>query len=218
MADSLRLDYARWAVGLDTKAVKKKYISSDVNLTVAARLGEFEARKKELAELKARRDVDLGRSTLFTKIAAAKADAASVRADLTKEAEALLATAKTELAKVAGVAPPADPVAAELPVKALDKITMWTLTLAGAGLIIGLGTRICALTCGIFLVTTYLTYPALPWLPNPPGTEGNPVFINKNSIEALACFALATLPTGRWLGLDAVIYHLWWGDRATRAL
>ena len=214
LADSLRQDYARWVVGLDPKAVKKKYIGSDVTLTVAARLSDYEARKKELADLKARRGVDLGRSTLFAKIAAAKADAAAVRTELTKEATGLLAAAKTELAKVAGVKPPADPEVPELPVKLLDVVTMWTLTVAGAGLIFGLGTRVCALSCGIFLVTTYLTYPAFPWLPNPPGTEGNPVFVNKNSIEALACFALAAMPTGRWLGIDGLIHRLYWGDRA----
>jgi hypothetical protein len=52
---------------------------------------------------------------------------------------------------------------------------------------------------------TYLTHPAFPWFPLPPNTEGNPVFVNKNVIEGLALLALATMPTGRWMGLDALI-------------
>ena len=28
---------------------------------------------------------------------------------------------------------------------------------------------------------TYLTHPPFPWLPLPPNTEGNPLFINKNN-------------------------------------
>ena len=44
--------------------------------------------------------------------------------------------------------------------------------------------------------------------PLPPGTEGNPLFINKNLIEALALLALAAHPTGRWLGLDALVHRI----------
>jgi hypothetical protein len=42
----------------------------------------------------------------------------------------------------------------------------------------------------------------------PPNTEGNPLFINKNVIECLALLVLATFPTGRWMGLDALIARL----------
>ena len=31
------------------------------------------------------------------------------------------------------------------------------------------------------------------------------MFINKNVIECLALLALASMPTGRWMGLDALI-------------
>jgi hypothetical protein len=39
-------------------------------------------------------------------------------------------------------------------------------------------------------------------------TEGNPVFVNKNVIECLALLALASMPTGRWMGLDALIARM----------
>ena len=212
---AFRYTYARWALGLDKQPAKKKYVSGDVVQGVPTRLADYEARKRELAELDARRDIDLGRSTLFARIASTKADMAGVRADLVKDAEAQLDTARTELAKLAGVpkpeAEPAPTRSALSNIKVTDAITMWLLTLAGAGLVLGLGTRISALVCGVFLVMTYLTYMPVPWYPNPPGTEGNPVFVNKNIIECIACFAFVFMPTGQWLGIDALIYKLYKG-------
>ena len=87
----------------------------------------------------------------------------------------------------------------------MDVVTMWFLVGVGACLLAGLLTRLsCVLAAG-FLVMTYLAFPAFPWYPLPPNTEGNPVFINKNVIECIALLALACMPTGRWLGLDALV-------------
>ncbi len=214
---ALRGQYARWATGVEADIVKKKYVSGEVALGVPARLAEYEARKKDLADLRSNRAVDLGRSTLFAKIQSTKADMTAVRADLVREGDKLLADAKVDLQKAADVKLPADDPAPPKKIASLDELTMWVLAVAGGCLIIGLGTRIAAVVCGGFLVLTYLTYPAFPWLPNPPGTEGNPVFVNKNSIEALACFALAAMPTGRWLGVDALIHRLVRGPKPSRA-
>ena len=90
---------------------------------------------------------------------------------------------------------------------------MITLTAAGACLIIGLGTRIAALACAGFLILTYLTHPPFPWIANPPGTEGNPVFINKNMIEAIALLLIASVPSGSWLGIDGLIARVVFGRR-----
>ncbi len=98
-------------------------------------------------------------------------------------------------------------------IERLDKITMWVLTIAGACLLAGLFTRPAALVCVAFLVLTYLAHPPYPWLPLPPNTEGNPVFVNKNAIEALALLVIVCFPTGRWLGLDALLYRLFLGGR-----
>ena len=68
---------------------------------------------------------------------------------------------------------------------------MWFLVAVGACLMAGLFTRLACLLGAGFLVMTYLAYPPFPWYPLPPNTEGNPVFINKNVIEALALLALA---------------------------
>ena len=205
--------YARWVLGLDAEASDKKYISGDVVQTVHDRVTAYEHRKLELEQLKARRKIDLGRTTLFARIAETKADMTAVQRSLISEAEGLIDTARGDIAGAGSVTLPEEPAKAKK-IETLDALTMWTLTIAGACLFFGLGTRIAALVCGGFLVMTYLTYPPLPWLPNPPGTEGNPVFINKNAIEMLACFALACLPTGLWMGIDSLIYKIVYGDRA----
>ena len=89
-----------------------------------------------------------------------------------------------------------------------DTVTAWFIAGVGACIMLGLFTRLsCVLAAG-FLVTTYLTWPSYPWLPQPPNTEGNPLFVNKNIIECLALLSLACMPTGRWLGLDAIIYRI----------
>jgi uncharacterized membrane protein YphA (DoxX/SURF4 family) len=91
------------------------------------------------------------------------------------------------------------------PGQRMDKVTMWFLVCVGTCLMAGLFTRLSCLLAAGFLVVTYLAHPAFPWYPLPPNTEGNPVFINKNVIECLALLALACMPTGRWLGLDALV-------------
>jgi uncharacterized membrane protein YphA (DoxX/SURF4 family) len=90
----------------------------------------------------------------------------------------------------------------------MDSVTMWFLVAVGAGLMAGLFTRLACLLGAGFLVMTYLTYPPFPWYPLPPMTEGHPVFINKNVIECLALLALASMPTGRWMGLDALFCRM----------
>lgn len=90
----------------------------------------------------------------------------------------------------------------------MDRMTMWMIVVVGAMLLAGLGTRLACVVGGTFLIATYLTHPPFPWLPVPPNTEGNPLFINKNAIELLALAVIATFPTGRWMGLDALIHKL----------
>jgi uncharacterized membrane protein YphA (DoxX/SURF4 family) len=92
-------------------------------------------------------------------------------------------------------------------VERMDWYTRWTLTAVGAMLLMGLFTRVACLVAVGFLVMTYLTHPPFPWLPLPPGTEGNPLFINKNVIEALALMVILVHPTGKWLGIDAIIHR-----------
>jgi hypothetical protein len=40
-------------------------------------------------------------------------------------------------------------------------------------------------------------------------TEGKYLFVNKNLIEAIALLALATLRSGYWFGVDALLRSIW---------
>jgi uncharacterized membrane protein YphA (DoxX/SURF4 family) len=91
----------------------------------------------------------------------------------------------------------------------LDWATRWMVLISGACLLAGLFTRLACLSCISFLVVEYLSNPPFPWLPVSPKSEGNYLFVNKNVIELFALLVLLTLPTGRWLGLDAIVSRLW---------
>ena len=93
----------------------------------------------------------------------------------------------------------------------IDWATRWGLTVIGACLLVGLFTRLNCLAAGVFLLMTYLAVPAWPWLPAPPQSEGNYLFVNKNVVEMLALFALATTASGRWFGLDAIVHRILFG-------
>ncbi len=91
---------------------------------------------------------------------------------------------------------------------ALDSATAYGLTALGACLLLGLLTRLSSFLLAGFLLMTYLAVPAFPWLPVPPNTEGNYYYVNKNLIEMLALLVLTTVPSGRWLGLDALFHSI----------
>ncbi len=91
----------------------------------------------------------------------------------------------------------------------LDWATRWGMLLAGGCVLAGLFTRLACLGCASFLMIEILSNTAFPWLPVSPKSEGNYTFINKNVVELFALLTLMTLPTGRWLGLDALVSRLW---------
>jgi uncharacterized membrane protein YphA (DoxX/SURF4 family) len=99
------------------------------------------------------------------------------------------------------------------PVTQMDLFTRYFIAAVGAGIFFGLFTRLSSVLAAGFLVMTYLTHPPFPWLPLPPNTEGNPLFINKNVIEALALLVIAVHPTGLWLGLDALLHKVIFGTK-----
>ena len=122
--------------------------------------------------------------------------------DLAKEARAFIAELKFEL-----TGEKVEETKEESQGAVMDRVTMWFLVVSGGCLLAGLFTRVACVSAAGFLIMTYLTHPPFPWYVAPPGTEGNPLFVNKNAIECLALLALACMPTGRWMGLDALV--LW---------
>jgi uncharacterized membrane protein YphA (DoxX/SURF4 family) len=90
----------------------------------------------------------------------------------------------------------------------LDKTTAWFLLGVGVTLLFGLFTRLSCVFAAGFLLLTYLNTPAFPWLPVPPNQEGSYYYVSKNVIEMLALLTLATTPSGRWFGIDSVLYQI----------
>jgi len=89
----------------------------------------------------------------------------------------------------------------------IDAMTMWGLTVIGTLLIAGLCSRLAAVGGAVLLFSFYLAMPPWPGVPPAPGPEHS-LWVNKNLIEVLALLALASVPTGRWFGLDALTGRL----------
>ncbi|MBN9123078.1 MAG: hypothetical protein J0I06_28720 [Planctomycetes bacterium] len=198
--------YARWVFGVDPRDCKVKGITGDVPLSGPKRIEHVEWLRHQAKEAEDRETNGLGNGygTDIKRVAEFRMDALTAESDLARDANAFITELKKELN---GGKAPEEPAAEEPRGKFLDRVTMWFLVVVGAFLMGGLFTRVsCVLAAG-FLVMTYLAHPPFPWYPLPPNTEGNPVFVNKNVIEALALLALAMYPTGRWLGLDAIVLH-----------
>jgi uncharacterized membrane protein YphA (DoxX/SURF4 family) len=203
-AEAAKAAYARWVYGVDARDAKVKFIEQDVPLGVPARLEIIAVLKKQIDELSARDVVGLGNGYGYEqkRLQGAKADLRAAETSLLTDADKFVDTLKAAAGAPAATDGPAKPY------EKLDRITMWTITVVGACLLLGLFTPIASLVGAGFLLMTYLSHPTVPWLPLPPGTEGNPLFINKNIIEMLALLVVAVHPTGRWLGLDALLTRL----------
>lgn len=205
-ATSEKAAFARWVYGVDRREIKMTRISGDIEFTAPQRLHFLNLLKqaKEDAEERARLGLGNGYGLDVKKAQAARSDFWTAEADLAKETDQFLKELKTKLND--GKAPEAANESTALQFN--DKLTRWFLAIVGASILFGFLTRIsCVLAAG-FLLLTYLTYPPFPWFTLPPGTEGNPLFINKNAIEFFALLALACMPTGQWLGIDALLSYL----------
>jgi uncharacterized membrane protein YphA (DoxX/SURF4 family) len=94
----------------------------------------------------------------------------------------------------------------------VNAVTKYSMVAIGVGLLLGLFTRLSALSAAAYLTMFYLSMPPWPGLPASPMAEGHYVIVNKNLIELLACLVLATTRTGLWIGIDALLF----GARARR--
>ncbi|MBM3980058.1 MAG: hypothetical protein FJ304_07200 [Planctomycetes bacterium] len=200
--------YARWVYGADKRGALVKFVSGDVLMSGPERIAHVKWVQQNAQEVADRQANGLGNGTGTDskRVAEFRMAAIVAEADLARDADAFIADLKKELN--GGKAVEVEP--RESRGQRLDRITMWFLVGVGAFIMGGLFTRLVCVMAAGFLVVTYLAHPAFPWFPLPPNTEGNPVFVNKNVIEALALLALACYPTGRWLGLDALVLRPCW--------
>jgi uncharacterized membrane protein YphA (DoxX/SURF4 family) len=214
-AEAAKAAYARWVYGVDPRDATVKFVNGPVPLTVPDRLAVINLQQKRVDELAARSALGLGQGYGHEQKLAteARADLRTSRAALLADANQFVKELKAQAPSETAEAEPAGWMTRRSEdvqwlfgtMAGMDKITMWMITLVGACLLLGLFTRTACLVGAAFLLLTYLTHPPFPWLPLPPGTEGNPIFVNKNVIEMLALLVIAVHPTGRWLGLDALL-------------
>jgi uncharacterized membrane protein YphA (DoxX/SURF4 family) len=123
--------------------------------------------------------------------------------------DAVVKLAKPEQQKTAG--------AASRPWNSLELhnlLTIYGLIAIGLCLMAGFLTPWAALGAAFFLANIYLSMPPWPGLPPNPRAEGHYLFVSKNLIELIACLAIATTPSGHWIGVDALLF----GARRRRRL
>ncbi|MBL9091552.1 MAG: hypothetical protein JNL96_10030 [Planctomycetaceae bacterium] len=94
-------------------------------------------------------------------------------------------------------------------VKDNDLLVTYLNIAIGACLILGLFSRLAALGGGLFLAIIVAATWQWPGYYSPPlhPAQGHSLFVTKEFVEMMACFALAAIPTGRWGGLDFFIHY-----------
>jgi uncharacterized membrane protein YphA (DoxX/SURF4 family) len=184
-------DYADiWFEDRETKENRQKYFAELGKVQKIEQNPNALSYERERAAAK-RKDLDVDRRKLIADLDA--------RGETLREAVTLLATPEQREAAGPYVPP-------RTTIDWVNLSTMWGLVIMGVCLILGLFTPLAALAGAVFLGQIYLSMPPWPGLPPNPMAEGHYFIVNKNLIEMLACLALACLPTGSWIGLDALLF------------
>jgi uncharacterized membrane protein YphA (DoxX/SURF4 family) len=91
-----------------------------------------------------------------------------------------------------------------------DLMVTYACIAIGFCLMVGLFTRLSALGGALFLAMIVASRWEWPGYYAPPAhpAQGHSLYITKEFIEMMCCFVLATLPVGRWGGLDFIIHNL----------
>ena len=89
----------------------------------------------------------------------------------------------------------------------MDFINMWGLILIGAGLIVGLFTRIASIAGIVLLAFYYLSHPAIIGVSFAMPTEGSYLWVNKNLIELLTLWVIVLFPTWKTIGMDRFLFN-----------
>lgn len=87
----------------------------------------------------------------------------------------------------------------------VDFLNTWGLIAIGLGLILGLFTRVAAISGAILLLVYYLNNPPLIGLEYSVPTEGSYLIVSKTLIESMALVLLAVFPSGTIAGLDMLV-------------
>jgi uncharacterized membrane protein YphA (DoxX/SURF4 family) len=184
-----------------------------INYTIPQWLAYYKSKLEELDKIRSDdRSWYLGKELDKARIASVRAEISKGRKELSDEYDSQKSSLNSELQKLLTI----EQKSMVLPtiqkkmgfIHWINLMTIFGITAIGAGLFLGLFTRIACLGGIGFLAMTYFTIPPFPWLPVPPLNEGNYVFVNKNLVEMFAMIVLATTNSGRWFGLDALLANL----------
>src|SRR5262249_27364747 len=186
----------------------------EIEMTPLARLKEYQQLEEGIESLRTSVPAALGWGAYYDQVRPLKEKANAIRTELQNDIKdrttALVKTLKETLTTEQRQL---SPFSEELrrPWKQwgrlewLDFTIQWGLVAIGAGLILGLFTRLSCFAGAVMLLMFYLAMPPWPGLPENPKAEGRYLFINKNLIEMLALLVLSTTRSGRWLGLDGLL-------------
>ncbi|MGW8314472.1 MAG: DoxX family protein [Bacteroidales bacterium] len=89
----------------------------------------------------------------------------------------------------------------------VDFLNVWGLVLIGAGLILGLFTRVATIAGIVLLAFYYLSHPSILGVTYAIPSEGNYLWINKNLIEILTLWVILLFPTWKNIGVDRFIFN-----------
>jgi uncharacterized membrane protein YphA (DoxX/SURF4 family) len=182
-------------------------------------IADYKAKVQEYRDAQDVVNPSFGHDVYRAQLRTMKSDAAAMRtaimADLVAQRDAALKSVlNDEQKKMEALGPPPPPPA----LLWTDRLVSWGLVVMGAGLLLGVFTRLNCLGGAVFLIMLYLAVPPFPWSPENIKAEGPAFFVNKNLIMALALLALATTRSGMWFGLDGVLQYLNpWTYRARKA-
>jgi len=90
----------------------------------------------------------------------------------------------------------------------VDFLNTWGLIAIGLGLILGLFSRVAAISGTILLLLYYFNNPPLIGLEYSVPTEGSYLIVSKTLIEAIALWVIAIFPTSRQFGLEYFLDRL----------
>ena len=87
----------------------------------------------------------------------------------------------------------------------IDFLNIWGLILIGAGLLIGLFTRLAAWSGAMILLLYYIARPPFVGIMDGNAMEGNYIWVNKNLIEIVVLILLARISPSWMMGTDSLI-------------
>jgi uncharacterized membrane protein YphA (DoxX/SURF4 family) len=202
-----------WLQGVSAPIVKRQFVwgTADVPTTFPVQLAEYDAKQREIAEIKGSEQTNFNKDVDSIRLRTLKTESARIVNDIVTEFDLRTKAMKRDVEEAAKLTPEQlklgpvpEPAAPGKPIDKLDTFTMWMQAVLGGFLLIGLCTRMSSLVLAGFLLQVVMLTPALPWVSPPPGTLGHYMYVDMHVIELVGLLALATIPTGRWFGMDAL--------------